>query len=154
MANDAMAWSINIHDHYDLDTSTLPLQGLALLDRLVFRREYERALAISDSLLDTLRGHTLGDDLYMRRASLLERLGRYVEADSAYGSVLANFGDEVWADDACLRRGGLWETHLGDSQRARDLYEKLMLKYPESAFVPEARKRIRKIRGDRSPDGS
>jgi len=154
MANDAMAWSINIHDHYDLDTSTLPLQGLALLDRLVFRREYERALAISDSLLDTLRGHALGDDLYMRRASLLERLGRYAEADTAYGSVLANFGDEVWADDACLRRGGLWETHLGDAQRARDLYEKLMLKYPDSAFVPEARKRIRKIRGDRSPEGS
>lgn len=154
MANDAMAWSVNIHDHYDLDTSTLPLQGLALLDRILFRRAYDEALAINDSLLDTLGGHALGDDLLMRRAQILERLGRYNEADTAYGLVMDRFGEEVWADDACLRRGGLWEFHLGDVTKARDYYEKLMLKYPDSAFVPEARRRIRKIRGDQSPEGS
>jgi len=152
MANDAMELALTIHDNYDLDTSAWPMQGLAMLEQARYRRQLDRAIILVDSLLDTLLQHPLGDDLWIRKAAILEQLGRYAEADSAYGSLLAKYGDEVLADDALFRRGMLWEQRFSNKERAMDLYSQLMLKFPDSAFLPEARRKIRRLRGDQNPE--
>lgn len=152
MANDAMEWSLLLHDHYDLDTSAFPLQGLAMLEQARYRRDLQRALVLVDSLLDALKGHSLGDDLWLRRAGVLEQLGRFQEADSAYGSLLAAFAEEVAADDALYRRGLLWENRFKDPAQAVRCYESLLVRYADSAFVPEVRRRIRRLRGDQNPE--
>jgi tetratricopeptide (TPR) repeat protein len=152
MANDAMELALTIHDNYDLDTSALPMQGLAMLEQARYRRQLDRAIILVDSLLDTLRLHPLGDDLWMRKAIVLEQLGRYVEADTALGYLLAKFGDEVLADDALFRRGMLWENRFSNKDQASFYYTQLMLKFPDSAFLPEARRKIRKLRGDINPE--
>jgi tetratricopeptide (TPR) repeat protein len=152
MANDAMELALTIHDHYDLDTSARPMQGLAMFEQARYRRQLDRAILLVDSLLDTLRHHPLGDDLWIRKALVLEQLGRYNEADSAYGSLLANFGDEVLADDALFRRGMLWEYRLSDKERAMEIYNQLMVRFPDSAFLPETRRKIRRLRGDLNPE--
>ncbi|MBM3936082.1 MAG: tetratricopeptide repeat protein [Sphingomonadales bacterium] len=152
MANDAMELALTIHDNYDLDTSAWPMQGLAMLEQARYRRQLDRAIILVDSLLDTLLQHPLGDDLWIRKAAILEQMGRYAEADSAYGSLLAKYGDEVLADDALFRRGMLWEQRFSNKERAMDLYSQLMLKFPDSAFLPEARRKIRRLRGDQNPE--
>lgn len=152
MANDAMELALTIHDNYDLDTSALPMQGLAMLEQARYRRQLDRAMVLVDSLLDTLRQHPLGDDLWLRKAAVLEQMGRYSEADTAYGSLLTAYGDEVLADDALFRRGMLWELRLANKERAMDFYNQLMLKFPDSAYLPEARRKIRRLRGDQNPE--
>ena len=152
MANDAMELALTIHDNYDLDTSALPMQGLAMLEQARYRRQLDRAMVLVDSLLDTLRQHPLGDDLWLRKAAVLEQMGRYSEADTAYGSLLTAYADEVLADDALFRRGMLWELRLANKERAMDFYNQLMLKFPDSAYLPEARRKIRRLRGDQNPE--
>ena len=152
MANDAMELALTIHDNYDLDTSALPMQGLAMLEQARYRRQLDRAMVLVDSLLDTLRQHPLGDDLWLRKAAVLEQMGRYSEADTAYGSLLTAYGDEVLADDALFRRGMLWELRLANKERAMDFYNQLMLKFPDSAYLPEARRKIRRLRGDQNTE--
>ncbi|MFM7589185.1 MAG: tetratricopeptide repeat protein [Bacteroidota bacterium] len=152
MANDAMELALTIHDNYDLDTSALPMQGLAMLEQARYRRQLERAMVLVDSLLDTLRQHPLGDDLWLRKAAVLEQMGRYSEADTAYGSLLSAYADEVLADDALFRRGMLYELRLANKERAMEFYHQLMLKFPDSAYLPEARRKIRRLRGDQNPE--
>jgi len=152
MANDAMELALTIHDNYDLDTSALPMQGLAMLEQARYRRQLDRAMVLVDSLLDTLLQHPLGDDLWLRKAAVLEQMGRYSEADTAYGSLLSAYADEVLADDALFRRGMLWELRLANKERAMDFYNQLMLKFPDSAYLPEARRKIRRLRGDQNPE--
>ncbi|MFM7289118.1 MAG: tetratricopeptide repeat protein [Bacteroidota bacterium] len=152
MANDAMELALTIHDNYDLDTSALPMQGLAMLEQARYRRQLDRAMVLVDSLLDTLRQHPLGDDLWLRKAAVLEQMGRYSEADTAYGSLLSAYADEVLADDALFRRGMLCELRLANKERAMDFYNQLMLKFPDSAYLPEARRKIRRLRGDQNPE--
>ena len=52
------------------------------------------------------------------------------------------------ADDALFTRAKLHESKMGDTAKAMELYQDLLVNYPGSLFVVEARKRYRALRGD------
>ena len=54
-------------------------------------------------------------------------------------------------DNALLDLGRLYEDVLKDPEKAKGFYEKLLFEQTGSIFVPEARERYRKLRGD-APD--
>jgi len=55
---------------------------------------------------------------------------------------------DILADNATFQLADLYENILGDTTKAQELYEKVLLEYPGSLFVVEARKRFRRLRGD------
>ena len=55
---------------------------------------------------------------------------------------------DILADDALFQLAEINHYVLHDEAKARDLYEKLILEYPGSLYVVEARKRFRALRGD------
>ena len=51
-------------------------------------------------------------------------------------------------DNALLDLGKLYEDKLNDKEKAKAYYEKLLFEQSGSIFVPEARDRFRRLRGD------
>jgi hypothetical protein len=68
--------------------------------------------------------------------------------DSLYTLILNNDSASVIADDALFHRAELYENKLNDKDKAMQLYQDLLVKYPGSLYVVEARKRYRSMRGD------
>jgi TolA-binding protein len=61
---------------------------------------------------------------------------------------VANPKYDILSDDALFLLAKIYEENLKDPEKAKELYNNLLLKYPGSIFTVDARKRFRKLRGD------
>lgn len=62
----------------------------------------------------------------------------YKAALDDYKEYLERFPDQPMADAALMKMGSIYVI-LGDNETARDVYRRLMVEYPDSIFVPDAR---------------
>jgi TolA-binding protein len=92
--------------------------------------------------------HPLHDDVLFKRAEIMLARGNYQPADSLLAKVVEVYPDEILADKALFRRAKLNEEKFQNIEMAMALYNQLLLDYPGSIFVTEARKRFRELRGD------
>ena len=63
--------------------------------------------------------------------------------------IITNHGDDLFGDDANYLAATLYEETLHEKEKAQQYYMNHLLKYPGSIYVTEARKRARRLRGDR-----
>ena len=54
----------------------------------------------------------------------------------------------ILADDAYFLQREIYERHLGDQEKAMEIYRNFLTKYAGSVYAAEARKRFRQLRGD------
>ncbi|MDL2123196.1 MAG: penicillin-binding protein activator [Deltaproteobacteria bacterium] len=78
-----------------------------------------------------------GDELFLK-AEKLYQAESYEKALNAYNEYLSRFPDRPLADAALIKTGAIY-TALGDYAKARDSYQRLIVEYSDSSFVPEAR---------------
>lgn len=78
-----------------------------------------------------------GDELFSK-AEKLYQAKSYEKALNAYNEYLFRFPDRPLADAALIKTGAIY-TALGDYAEARDSYKRLLVEYPDSSFVPDAR---------------
>ncbi len=76
-------------------------------------------------------------DALFSRAEKMLQAESYPEALDAYGEYLERFPDRPLADAALMKLGSVYAI-LGDNEKARSAYERLIAEYPESIFVPDA----------------
>lgn len=148
IANDALDLSLIISDAIGIDTNEVPLRMFSSADLLILQHQYDRAIARLDSINLLFSTHTLGDDIYFKKAEIYKKLGRYAESAKMLANIGEFFPDGIYADDALFKQAELYERFLNDREKAKALYEELMTKYPGSIYVAEARKRFRALRGD------
>ena len=70
---------------------------------------------------------------------------RYADADTLLQQLIDFYPNDLLADDALLLLAQLNEERLSNPMRARSCYEKLILDYPSSLYVDQARKRYRAL---------
>lgn len=63
---------------------------------------------------------------------------------AAYESITANYPDSALAPKAAYRSGEIYES-LGQNDKAKEIYQKLIVKYPADAFATKAQKRLVRI---------
>lgn len=148
IANDALDLSLIITDAIGVDTNEVPLRMFASADLLILQHQYDRAIARLDSINLLFSAHTLGDDIYYKKAEVFKKLGRYAESAKMLQNITEFFPNELYGDDALFRQAELYERYLNDPEKAKTLYQELLSKYPGSIYVVEARKRYRALRGD------
>lgn len=148
IANDALDLSLLIIDNTGLDTSGLALKEYAAIDFLVFQHKDQEALTALDQLLANYPGHSLTDEIYFRKAQILQKLGKFEQAAHNLQQLLDLSKSDILSDDALFLLAKLNEENLGQPQKAQELYNQLLVKHPGSVFVAEARKRLRTLRGD------
>jgi len=148
ISNDAMELSLLISDNLNLDTILEPMLMFSRADLKAIQRDYNGATATLDSIITEYPGHSLKDEILMLKGRMAESRYDYETAITFYEQVLADHYFDISADNALYRTAELYEDKLGQPSKAADLYKQLMVDFPGSLFVVEARKRFRDIRGD------
>lgn len=151
IANDAMELSLRITDNLGVDSNAVPLSFFARAELLRVQHLYDRALLTLDSLDREFPQHSLGDDALYERYRIAMARHRYAEAAQHLEKVIELYPIDILVDNALLDLGRLYEERLQDPEKAKARYEKLLFEHTGSIFVPEARARYRKLRGD-APD--
>ena len=152
IANDAMELSLLITDNYNLDTTEIAMRTFAQADLLYYQQKYAEAILKYDSILIKFPGHSLSDEIYMRKANIYFKAGRVMDALVNYEKIEEHWGYDILADDALYKRAKIYDDKLDDSESAMKLYEQILLEHNSSIYVAEARKRFRDLRGDNLKD--
>jgi len=153
IANDALDLSLIITDAIGVDTNALPLARFAGADLLILQHKYTEAIGEMDSINKLFPDHTLGDDILYKKAEIFIRLGKFADAERMYLDVLKFYSEELYGDDAQFKLAELYEVKLNDIEKAKQSYQDVLIKYPGSIYVVEARKRYRALRGDNLDNG-
>lgn len=148
IANDAMDLSLLITDNSTIDTSTAALKEYALTELLIFQNKQTEALAKLDNMLKKYPGHSLTDEIYYQKATIYLKAGNYQNALANLNFITSNPKYDILSDDALFLTAKILEENLNDKEKAKELYNNLMIKFPGSIFTVDARKRFRKLRGD------
>ncbi len=148
ISNDAMDLSMQISDALAVDTNIAPLILFAHADLLAFQNKDEQAVKTLDSINILYPNHALADDILYKKAKIMLKHSKYAEAAALYDTITKDYGDDILGDDALFNLAELNEYQFKDTNKAKELYQQILIKYPGSLYVVEARKRFRKLRGD------
>jgi len=149
ISNDALSLGLLITDNTNLDTSNAAMLTYSRADLLDFQNKDSLALMVLDSLILNFPNHSLTDETWFKKAKILKSKQRYTEAIVYLQDIVDKYAEDILADDALFQIADLYENTLNDKEKAKELYETLLTKYPGSLFVVDARKRFRALRGDK-----
>ena len=153
IANDALDLSLIITDAIGVDTNAAPLAWFSAADLMTQQHKYTDAITHLDSINKIFPTHTLGDDIFYKKAEIYLKLGKYTEAEKMYKNILEFYPTELYGDDAQFKLAELYEKKLNDVEKAKQSYQDVLTNYPGSIYVVEARKRYRILRGDSLNNG-
>ena len=148
IANDAMDLSLLITDNTGLDSSTTALTEYAATELLIFQNKQDQAQAKLDQMLRQYQGHSLTDEIYFLKATIFLKTGNYQNAITNLTQIVSNPKYDILSDDALFMMAKIYEENLNDKEKAKELYNSLLVKFPGSILTVDARKRFRKLRGD------
>ena len=148
IANDAMDLALLISDNLSADSNTTPLLMFSRSELLSFQNKDDDALKTLDSITKLFPTHPLADDILMKKGNIFFKKGKFEESAGFYDKIVTSFSYDVLADDAMFKLADLYENRLNNKEKAMQLYQDLMIKFPGSLYVVEARKRYRGLRGD------
>ncbi len=148
IANDAMELSLLITDNVGEDSTRSPLTQFSRAQLLMYQHRYDEALLTMDSLNIDFPLNSLGDDILYERYRVAYARHQYDTAATFLEKVLELYPNDILVDNALLDLGKLYEDKLNNKEKALDFYKKLLFEQSGSIFVPEARDRFRRLRGD------
>ncbi|MBG16693.1 MAG: hypothetical protein CL853_10115 [Crocinitomicaceae bacterium] len=149
IANDAMDLSLLITDNYNLDTSTITMDLFAQADLCILQHNYLEAESLYDSINSINGYHTLNDDVLLKKANIAIKQENFEKAILLLTELIADYGDDILADNALFLLGNIYEHHLYDLDKAKEAYKTILFNHKGSLFVVEARKRYRKLSGSK-----
>ncbi|RTQ48388.1 tetratricopeptide repeat protein [Hymenobacter gummosus] len=148
IANDAMQLSLLIGDNTAMDTAGVALKDYAATELLVFQNKLPQAIQALDQLLTKYPGHALTDEAWFLKAQLQRRTGDYNSAVETLARITGNPKYDILSDDALFLMAEIEEQNRQDKVKAQELYTQLLTKHGGSIYAAEARKRVRKLRGE------
>lgn len=149
IANDALDMSVFIMDNLGLDTNEVAMGMYARADLLVYQNKFDDAFKLLNELVDKFPNHTLVDDVLYLKGRIYLNQRNFEKAVQYFEKVVQDFPEDIRADNALFFLGEIYQGPLNDQGKAMAFYEKLFSDYSNSTFAIDARKRYRKIRGDK-----
>lgn len=147
IANDAMEYSILIRDNVGLDTNTEALSMYSKAELLMYRKKYSEALKTLELMKIAFYEHSLQDEVLWMSANIYVEMDSLSKAEVELTTLLQKHDNDILADNALMLLGQIKEKN-GDEEKAQEIYQKLLTDHPDSFYTSEARKRIRRLRGD------
>jgi tetratricopeptide (TPR) repeat protein len=149
IANDALNLNLLISDNLQNETDTAALRKYAYADLMIFKNQPNKALTILDSIPVLYPGNLLADDVFMAKSRIYIKNNEFNQAIEQLMGIIENYPTELWGDDAVFILADLYETKLNHPDKAIELFQKIITDFPGSLYLIEARKRFRKLRGDK-----
>ncbi len=146
IANNAMKLSLLISDNLNLDTTDTALLIYAQSELLFKQKKYTACLKKLNELEINFPGHSLLDEMLLKKSDVYIAKKEYVEAINCLNQIGEKYYYDILYDDALFYQAQIYENALEDKKNAKEKYEELLLKTPNSIFVNQARKRYRLLR--------
>jgi len=118
----------------------------AKADLLLFQDKKSEAVSKLESALEKNPPLDLKARLLLKAASLSQEIGKSIEAIDFCNELVSDSTMIFYADEALFLMANIFERDIGDLPRAFQLYDRLLVEFPESQFSHQARKRLGKIR--------
>jgi tetratricopeptide (TPR) repeat protein len=147
IANDAMKLSLLITDNLGLDSNYTAMRQFANADLLLEQHQYAKAFTLYDSILTYFPFHGLADEVLMRKASAMQKQGKWEQALPYLEKVYNNHREDILADDAVLQIAEIYDYHLKDREKAKEWYRKILFEFKGRLHVVQELKRFRELAG-------
>ena len=148
IANDALALEFIIDDNMDRDSTDVALKTYAKADLLTYQHQYRAAIDSLQKVVNLYKGHSIEDEALYKLGQIYTELKDYSKAAEQYQKIEQYTADDILMDDAIFYLAELYDKYLLEPEKAEKYYEKIIMEYPSSIYLVEARKRYRAIRGD------
>ena len=148
IANDALDLKLLISDNKYEDSTQTALRHYAKADLFAFQNKTDDAIALLSKILEEHEGESIIDQTLFKQAQLFEKKKQYDKAEANYLKIIADWKEDILADDAHYHLAELYNTHLAKPEEAKQLYEKIIFDFEDSIYFIEARKKFRMLRGD------
>ena len=146
IANNAMKLSLLISDNLNLDTTNHALLLYAKADLLFQQKKYNDCLKNLETIEGEFPNHSLLDEVLLKKSDLFIEQQEYTKAIECLEKITSKYYYDILYDDALFYQAKIYENILGDNKKAKNKYEELLLKNPNSIFIDEARKQYRLLR--------
>lgn len=148
IANDAVELFLLIQDNSVEDSLRVALQAYAKADLQLYQKKNEEALQSFLAILEKHKGESIEDETLLKIADIYYQKKDYLKALSYYQNILDNHKEGIYIDEALFFSAEIYRKHLMDNEKAKPLYEKMVLEHPDSLYYTESRKQYRTLRGD------
>ncbi|MEO1031515.1 MAG: hypothetical protein AAFX55_08920 [Bacteroidota bacterium] len=148
IANDALDLKLLISDNKYEDSTQTALKHYAKADLFAFQNRTDEAIVLLDKILEEHKGESITDQTLFQQAKLFEKKKQYDKAEANYLKIIADWKEDILADDAHYHLAELYNTHLAKPEEAKQLYEKIIFDFEDSIYFIDARKKFRMLRGD------
>lgn len=148
ISNDAIDLSVFILDNLNTDTVDYPMAKFAKADLLRYQNKLDEAEDTLNEISKNYVGSSLEDDILYLKYKIEKDRQHYDKAILYLQKIADNYSTDILGDNAIFYLGELYQNYLKDDEKAKAMYEKIILEYKDSTFAIEARKRYRKLRGD------
>lgn len=145
IANDALFLSVLITENVPPDSNLVPLQRFAYADLLLFQNKDAAAESLLDSVATAFPKNPLADDILLLKAKIAAKHKDFSKAIGYLKEIVERYGKDVLADDALFRIAEINRNVLKNKEEARRFYEQLILGYPGSSFIQQARKELKAL---------
>lgn len=148
IANDALDLKLLISDNKWEDSTQTALKYYAKADLFAFQNKTGEAISLLDKILEEHNGESIIDQALFQQAKLFEKKKQYNKAEANYLKIIADYREDILADDAHYYLAELYNTHLAKPEDAKQLYEKIIFDFEDSIYFIQSRKKFRMLRGD------
>lgn len=145
IANDAMSYSILIEENIDQDSTYNGLRLFANAEKELEYNNPELAKAYLDTLTSSYIHHPLFDDVFLLKAKINIAVNNFDKAKEYLNESLKKYPYELTADDALFLLSEICLNKTNEKALAKELLEKIILDYPNSIYVTEARKLLKEL---------
>lgn len=144
ISNDAFELFQIISDNTALDTSTTAMEIFARGDLLLLQKNYDKAITTYDSIPKNFPGHSLEDEILMRKANIAKTRNDEATMISCLEEIENRFSYDIFADKAIFSLAEYYE-EKNNTEKAKEKYKKLMVEYPNSMYTQTARSKYREL---------
>ncbi|TAF11879.1 MAG: hypothetical protein EAZ75_02675 [Flavobacteriia bacterium] len=148
IANDAVEMFLLIQDNSAEDSLRVALQSYATADLKLYQNKKEEALQLFLTILQKHKDESIEEGTLFKVGKIYEEKGDFTSALTYYQNLLDHHKDGIYKDEALFYSAEIYRKNILDNEKAKALYEKVVLEHPDSLYYTESRKQYRTLRGD------
>lgn len=148
IANDAMDLYLLISDNTVADSTQTALKKFARADYLLYQNKKAEALQAFQAILKEHKGQEIEPITLLRIGKLEEEQNNIPQAIASYRQIIDQHKECIYVDEATYFAAELYNK-TGDAEKAKPLYEDLILNHEDSIYYVDAQKKFRRLRGDK-----
>jgi tetratricopeptide (TPR) repeat protein len=152
IANDALQLAVFIQENKGDEAKELAMKDVSNAELLFYQNRTEEAVKTLASLKRVFPNSSLIDDVLMIEANYEKSVENESAAAVLYKELFEKFPTSILADRALYEWAKLQEEQFNNAEYAKEAYLNLLTKYKDSVFSTDARKRLRKLRGENLED--